>query len=81
MLVKIAVVLFLLVIIYTLFSSFYYLAKDKGQGDRVVRRLSWRIGLSLLLVLSLFGAYKMGWIEPGGTNPVQYPVDTGPDGG
>ncbi len=75
MLVKVAIVLFLLVIVYTLFSSFFFLAKDKGQSDRVVRRLSWRIGLSLLLVLSLFGAYKLGWIEPGGVSPVQYGTD------
>lgn len=81
MFVKIVIVLFLLVIIYTLFSSFYYLAKDKGEGDRVVRRLSWRIGLSLLLVLSLYGAYKMGWVEPGGRPPVQYGTSAPDDGG
>ncbi len=72
MLIKIVIVLFLLMIIFTLATSFYYLAKDKGQGDRVVRRLSWRIGLSLVLILSLFGAYKMGWIEPGSKPPVRY---------
>ncbi len=74
MLIKIAIVVFLLVIIYTLFSSFIFLARDNGQSDRVVRRLSWRIGLSLVLVLSLFAAYKLGWIEPGGVSPVQYDV-------
>ena len=79
MLVKVAIILFLLVIVYTLFSSFFFLAKDTGQSDRVVRRLSWRIGLSLLLVLSLFAAYKLGWIVPGGVSPVQY--DTGNDSG
>ncbi len=72
MLIKVVIVLFLLVIIYTLGSSFFYLAKDKGQGDRVVRGLSWRIGLSLILVLSLFAAFKMGWIEPGNKPPVRY---------
>jgi len=72
MLIKVVIVLFLLVIIYTLASSFLFLAKDSGTGDRVVRRLSWRIGLSLLLVLSLLGAYKMGWIEPGSKPPVRY---------
>ena len=72
MLIKIAIVVFLLVIVYTLGSSFFFMVKDKGEGDRTVRRLSWRIGLSLLLVLSLFVAFKMGWIEPGNQPPVRY---------
>lgn len=76
MLIKIAIVLFLLLIVYTLASSFVFMVKDKGGGKRTVRRLSWRIGLSLALVLALLAASKMGWIEAGNKPPVRYPVAT-----
>lgn len=72
MLTKIIIVLFMAAILYTLGSSFYYLVTDKGQSDRTVKRLSWRIGLSLLLVLLLWGGFKLGLIEPQGVDPVNY---------
>ena len=78
MLAKIIIVLFLLAILYTLGSSFYFLVTDKGQSDRTVRRLSWRIGLSLLLLALLWGGFKLGWIEPQGVDPVQYPAGEAP---
>lgn len=69
---KFLVILFLLVIVYSLASSFWFLVRDKGEGDRTVRRLTWRIGLSLLLFLFLWFAYQMGWIEPS-SGPVHIP--------
>lgn len=75
MLTKIIIVAFMLAILYSLFSSFYFLVHDKGEGDRTVRRLSWRVGLSLLFVALLWGGFKLGWIEPGGHNPVHYPAE------
>lgn len=69
---KILIVLFLIVILYSLLSSFWFLVKDKGEGDRTVKRLTWRIGLSLLLFLFLWAAYQMGWIEPS-SGPVRIP--------
>lgn len=73
MLMKFIVVAFLVAILYSLASSFYFLVHDKGEGERTVRRLSWRVGLSLLLVALLFGGFKLGLIEPRGVNPVHYP--------
>ena len=64
MLLKVFIVVFMLGIVYALFSSFYFMLNDKGEGDRVVRRLSWRIGLSLLFIVSLWGAVQLGWIVP-----------------
>ena len=64
MLIKIVIILFLLIILYSLASSFFFLVRDKGQSDRTVRRLTWRVGLSLLLFLLLWLAYTLGWIEP-----------------
>ena len=70
MLSKLIIVVFLLAIVWCLLSSFYFLVKDKGQGERTVWRLSWRIGLSLLLFLMLYGMFLMGWIEPSTRGPI-----------
>lgn len=68
MIVKIVIILFLLVIMYSLGSALYYLAHERNEADadRVVKALTWRIGLSLLLFILLFAAYGMGWIKPHG---------------
>ena len=82
MLARIAIVVFLLVIVYMLGSAFYFLMRDKGEGKRTVRRLTWRIGLAMLLFVMLYGAFLAGWLRPGGPNPVNYPpvaVETAPD--
>jgi len=71
-LIKILTILFLLAILYSLASSLFFLVIDKGEGDRTVKRLTWRIGLSLVLFLFLWGAYRLGWIEPN-SGPVRAP--------
>ena len=71
MLVKTVIIIFLLTILYTLGSSFYFMVKDKGEGDRTLKRLMWRIGLSILLLLLLYVMHLLGWIEPSG-GPVNY---------
>lgn len=73
MLSKVLIIGVFVGILYTLASSFYFMIKDEGDGDRTVRRLTWRVALSVGLVLALWGAFHMGWIEPQGVNPVQYP--------
>jgi hypothetical protein len=70
---KILIIVFILAIIYTLGSALIFLVKDHGEGDRTVKRLSWRIGLSLVLFLFLWVAYQLGWIEPN-SGPVRYPA-------
>ena len=80
MLSKLLIIGFLLIILYTLLSSFYFLVKDKGEGKRTVNRLSWRVALSLFLFLLLLVAFKLGWIEPHGYQPAYYsspPQQTG----
>ena len=66
MLVKFPIIIFLLVILYTLGSSFYFMVKDKGEGDRALKRLMWRIGLSMFLLVLLYVMFLMSWIEPAG---------------
>lgn len=70
MVVKILIVLFFLVIIYSLFSAFYYMVKGgKDDDGKMVRRLSWRIGLSLVFFLLLVVAMKTGIIQPHPISP------------
>ncbi len=66
MLVKAVVIIFMLVILYSLGSSFIFMIRDKGQGERALRRLMWRIGLSLFLLLLLYVMFQMGWVESSG---------------
>ena len=61
---KAFILLVLLVILGSLGSGLYYMIKDKGQSDRVVKALTWRIGLSVTLFLLLFILFATGVIEP-----------------
>ncbi|GMU44688.1 MAG: hypothetical protein AMXMBFR25_26740 [Lysobacterales bacterium] len=62
--IKLGIVLFLGFIVYNLGAGCYYMLTDQGRSTRVVRALSWRIGLSILLfALIALGIYT-GVIEP-----------------
>jgi cytochrome bd-type quinol oxidase subunit 2 len=76
-LAKILVVLAVLGILYALGSAFFFMLRDKGQGQRTLRRLTWRVVLSLLLLVAIMLAMKMGWLEPGSPGPVRYPTPSG----
>lgn len=67
---KIFIVIVLITIVITLGSGLYYLITDKGQSDRAVKALSWRIGLSLSLFLFLIILSVTGIIKPHGVFPV-----------
>lgn len=54
-------------IVLSLVSAMVQLVRDhKGESRRMVRALSFRIGLSILLFIVLWAAWKMGWVEPHG---------------
>jgi len=74
MLAKAVIVFFLVVILYSLGSAFVFMVRDKGEGERTLHRLMWRIGLSLFLLLLLYIMFQLGWIEPSG-GPVRYGTD------
>lgn len=65
MVFKIVVVLVLFVIIASLFSALYFLAKDKDGGARTVKALTLRIGLSITLFVLLLLGYYFGLIGSG----------------
>ena len=55
---KIAVILFLVFIVGSLFSALYFLVRDKGQGTRTVKALTVRVTLSVILfALLMLGIY------------------------
>jgi hypothetical protein len=71
--IKIVTIVFILTILYSLVSSLVFLVRDSGEGDRMVKRLSWRIGLSLVLFIFLWLAYQIGRIQPN-SGPVRIPA-------
>ena len=71
MLAKAVIIIFLIVILYSLGSAFVFMVKDKGEGERTLHRLMWRIGLSLFLLLFLYVMFQLGWIQPSG-GPIRY---------
>ncbi|TXI41796.1 MAG: twin transmembrane helix small protein [Nitrosomonas sp.] len=53
-----ATVLFL-IILYSLGSALYYMFKDQGHSTRMVRSLTIRIVLSLILFIVMMIAYRL----------------------
>jgi len=59
---KIFAVLMLLAIVGSLFSGLFFLYRDRGSGERTVRALTLRIGLSLTLFILLLVGFRTGLI-------------------
>lgn len=67
MLTKIIVVLMMLAILGSLISAMVFLLRGgKRNNQRVVKALSWRIGLSLTLFALLMAGFYFGIITPRG---------------
>lgn len=64
LIIKVIVILLLGLIFFSLGSALYFLMRDRENSERIVRALTWRIGLSILLFVFLIFAYAMGWIMP-----------------
>ena len=60
--IKVLVVLLLLGILGSLFSGLFYIYRDRGAGERTVRALTLRIGLSISLFLLLLAGFRFGVI-------------------
>ena len=66
---KLIIIAFIILIIWNLGAGLYYMMVDKGKTNRTVRSLSWRIGLSVLLIGLLFLGIITGIIQPHGIHP------------
>ncbi|MFV1993036.1 MAG: twin transmembrane helix small protein [Acidiferrobacterales bacterium] len=62
MLIKAVIVLFLILIIGSLFSALLFMFKDKSNSDRMVKALTIRIGLSIFLFALLIAGFYFGLI-------------------
>jgi Protein of unknown function (DUF2909) len=62
----IVIVAFFIVIVYNLGAGLFYMMRDKGTTDRTVKALTWRIGLSVFLILLIIAGIFMGIIKPHG---------------
>lgn len=63
---KLIIIAIFLVILYNLGAGLYYMMVDKGETDRTVRSLTWRIGLSVALILLVILGIWSGVIKPHG---------------
>jgi succinate dehydrogenase/fumarate reductase cytochrome b subunit len=70
-LIKILIVACLLGIVISLGSGLYYLVNDKGESKKMVKALSIRVGLSVLLFILLLIAWSQGLISPHGLHQPQ----------
>ena len=61
---KIALVVLLLVVIFSLGQALYFMMTDKDDDKRTVWALTRRIGLSLLLIGMVALGIWMGWLHP-----------------
>lgn len=66
MLEKIFIITVMVAILFALGSGLFFLVKDDGKSERLLKALTIRIGLSLLLFFLMLFAFFMGWIHPHG---------------
>ena len=71
MFIKAIIIIILLVILYSLASSFIFMLRDKGTGKRALHRLMWRVGLSIFLLIFLYVMFRLGWVDFSG-GPIKY---------
>ncbi len=58
------IALTLLAIVVSLGKALFSMSSGPEHATRVLHALSWRIGLSVALFLSLILGYHFGWIAP-----------------
>jgi DUF2909 family protein len=63
---RILIVLTLFAILWSLGTALYHLSKGRGDSDKMLRALTWRITLSLGLFILLLVAGRQGWLVPHG---------------
>jgi heme/copper-type cytochrome/quinol oxidase subunit 4 len=63
---KYALVVMLLVVIFSLGQALYFMMTDKDDDKRTVWALTRRIGLSIVLIAMVAFGIWMGWLQPHG---------------
>jgi len=63
---KLILVLVFIAVLYNLGAALFHMMTDKGQSGRMAKSLTWRIGLSVGLILLVILGILAGWIQPHG---------------
>ncbi len=67
---KYLVIGMLALIVLSLGKALFHLSSNEQEaGAKMVKALTWRIGLSVALFLLLILAYYNGWIDPAARRP------------
>ena len=53
MIFKIIIVALLLVVVFSLGQALFFLIRDESKSDRMLKSLTWRIGLSVFIFILL----------------------------
>jgi apolipoprotein N-acyltransferase len=64
--INILILACLIAIVISLASSLFYLVNDKGESRKMVKALTVRVTLSVLLFILLLLAWSQGLIQPHG---------------
>jgi len=63
---KTIIVVLLLIVLFSLGQALFYLMKDGGKSDRMLKALTWRISLSVFIFILLLIGQAVGLIQPHG---------------
>lgn len=66
MIFKIVVIVLLLTVVLSLASALFHFVNNGGDSDKMLKSLTWRIGLSVGIFILLLIGQAMGWITPHG---------------
>ena len=61
---RLVVIAVLIAIVGFLGSALFQLARRDGDPDSMLRALTWRIGLSVALFVTLLVLWRLGFIQP-----------------
>jgi hypothetical protein len=67
-LARLLIIAALVAIIGSLGSALFQLSRGKGDSQKMLRALTWRISLSVGLFLLLIIAWRLGYIRPHGVH-------------
>ena len=59
---RILVLILVFLMLASLFSGLFFLYKDKSGGDRMVKALTLRISIAILIFVILMASYYFGWV-------------------
>ena len=64
MIFKIVILVLLGIVLISLGTALYHLVSNKGDSDKLLKSLTWRIGLSVFIFVLLFIGQAIGLIVP-----------------